>query len=169
MLHPPVETHPQFNRETLATRLRAARIGYVHLRKLGGLRHARRDSQNMGWRNSSFRSFADYMQTLNSKQGYTIDEIGRAEAERNHVCGSGSMALPPFACRRCADCKRDSGYEQKTFPGSFAYSFCTCPRSSDHIPWRESQWWTSPLSSFSRGLTEEPKKLRFKDVMNNAS
>jgi len=30
--------NPQFNRETLPTKLRAARIGYVHLRKLGGLR-----------------------------------------------------------------------------------------------------------------------------------
>src|ERR1700675_4912364 len=55
--------NPQFNRETLSKKLRAARIGYVHLRKLGGLRHARRDSPNMGWRNSSFRGFADYMQT----------------------------------------------------------------------------------------------------------
>src|SRR6202795_5369801 len=55
--------NPQFNRATLAKKLRAARIGYVHLRKLGGLRHARRDSSNMGWRNASFRGFADYMQT----------------------------------------------------------------------------------------------------------
>src|ERR1035441_6213749 len=50
-------------RRPCAEKLRAARIGYVHLRKLGGLRHARRDSSNMGWRNSSFRGFADYMQT----------------------------------------------------------------------------------------------------------
>jgi len=55
--------NPQFNQETLRRKLRAARIGYVHLRKLGGLRHARRDSSNMGWRNSSFRGFPDYMQT----------------------------------------------------------------------------------------------------------
>ena len=55
--------NPQFDQETLRAKLRAARIGYVHLRKLGGLRHARRDSSNMGWRNSSFRGFADYMQT----------------------------------------------------------------------------------------------------------
>jgi uncharacterized protein (DUF488 family) len=54
--------NPQFNRENLSTKLRAARIGYVHLRKLGGLRHARRDSLNVGWRNASFRGFADYMQ-----------------------------------------------------------------------------------------------------------
>ena len=55
--------NPQFNRETLAMKLRSARIGYVHLRKLGGLRRARRDSPNTGWRNASFRGFADYMQT----------------------------------------------------------------------------------------------------------
>jgi uncharacterized protein (DUF488 family) len=55
--------NPQFNQKTLRTKLRAAGIGYVHLQKLGGLRHARPDSPNMGWRNSSFRGFADYMQT----------------------------------------------------------------------------------------------------------
>ena len=61
--------NPQFNRETLRTKLRAAEIGYVHLRRLGGLRHARRDSLNMGWRNTSFRGFADYMQTSEFKVG----------------------------------------------------------------------------------------------------
>ena len=61
--------NPQFNRETLSKKLRAARIGYVHLRKLGGLRHARRDSPNMGWRNASFRGFADYMQTSEFEVG----------------------------------------------------------------------------------------------------
>jgi uncharacterized protein (DUF488 family) len=61
--------NPQFNRETLRTQLRSARIGYVHLRKLGGLRHARRDSPNMGWRNTSFRGFADYMQTSEFEAG----------------------------------------------------------------------------------------------------
>ena len=30
---------------------------------LGGLRHAKRDSPNGGWRNASFRGYADYMQT----------------------------------------------------------------------------------------------------------
>jgi uncharacterized protein (DUF488 family) len=55
--------NPQFNRESLAQHLRAARIGYVHLKKLGGLRHAKADSVNLGWHNSSFRGFADFMQT----------------------------------------------------------------------------------------------------------
>jgi uncharacterized protein (DUF488 family) len=61
--------NPQFNRETLSAKLRSARIGYVHLRKLGGRRRARRDSLNMGWRNTSFRGYADYMQTPDFEAG----------------------------------------------------------------------------------------------------
>jgi uncharacterized protein (DUF488 family) len=61
--------NPQFNRESLAQHLRAARIGYVHLKKLGGLRHAKADSKNLGWHNSSFRGFADYMQTADFQTG----------------------------------------------------------------------------------------------------
>jgi len=55
--------NPQFNGDALAATLRSAGIGYTHLKELGGLRHARRDSVNLGWRNASFRGFADYMQT----------------------------------------------------------------------------------------------------------
>lgn len=61
--------NPQFSRETLAPKLRAARINYVHLRKLGGLRHARPDSPNSAWRNASFRGYADYMQTPEFEEG----------------------------------------------------------------------------------------------------
>jgi uncharacterized protein (DUF488 family) len=55
--------NPQYNRETLGPSLRAGRIGYVHLGKLGGLRRAKPNSKNIGWHNASFRGFADYMQT----------------------------------------------------------------------------------------------------------
>ena len=55
--------NPQFNRELLAESLRSSGIGYTHLKKLGGLRHPAKDSINLGWRNSGFRGFADYMQT----------------------------------------------------------------------------------------------------------
>jgi uncharacterized protein (DUF488 family) len=55
--------NPQFNGDTLATSLRSARIRYIHLKELGGLRRAKSDSINLGWRNPSFRGFADYMQT----------------------------------------------------------------------------------------------------------
>jgi uncharacterized protein (DUF488 family) len=55
--------NPQFNRDTLPDSLDACGIDYVHLAGLGGLRHPKRDSGNTGWRNSSFRGYADYMQT----------------------------------------------------------------------------------------------------------
>ncbi|HYL07976.1 MAG TPA: DUF488 domain-containing protein, partial [Candidatus Udaeobacter sp.] len=34
-----------------------------HMPELGGLRKPKRDSINLGWRNDSFRGYADYMQT----------------------------------------------------------------------------------------------------------
>ena len=55
--------NPQFSDTALAKSLKALHLDYVHMRALGGLRHARRDSPNTGWRNESFRGFADYMQT----------------------------------------------------------------------------------------------------------
>jgi uncharacterized protein (DUF488 family) len=55
--------NPQFNYDALGPFLRNRRIGYRHLKELGGLRHARPDSPNAGWHNASFRGFADYMQT----------------------------------------------------------------------------------------------------------
>ena len=55
--------NPQFNTDTLYSSLEKAGLKYVHMAGLGGLRHAKSNSPNMGWRNASFRGFADYMQT----------------------------------------------------------------------------------------------------------
>lgn len=55
--------NPQFNADALAASLGEAGIEYVPMPALGGLRHVHRDSPNAGWRNKSFRGYADYMQT----------------------------------------------------------------------------------------------------------
>ena len=55
--------NPQFNTDTLAQSLNNAGLQYRHLPKLGGLRKPKKDSFNDGWRNASFRGYADYMQT----------------------------------------------------------------------------------------------------------
>jgi len=55
--------NPQFGREQLSTSLERAAIRYTHMPGLGGLRRPRKDSTNTGWRNASFRGYADYMQT----------------------------------------------------------------------------------------------------------
>jgi uncharacterized protein (DUF488 family) len=60
---PKSRRNPQFAQDQLAASLEQNGIRYVHLPGLGGLRHARKDSINTGWRNASFRGYADYMQT----------------------------------------------------------------------------------------------------------
>lgn len=55
--------NPQFNLETLPDSLSRAGLKYIHMPGLGGLRHAKPESPNGGWRNASFRGYADYMQT----------------------------------------------------------------------------------------------------------
>jgi uncharacterized protein (DUF488 family) len=55
--------NPQFNGDALAATLAESGIRYVHEPDLGGLRKPRPDSVNLGWRNTSFRGYADYMQT----------------------------------------------------------------------------------------------------------
>lgn len=55
--------NPQFNLDSLPGSLEKVSLGYVHLPGLGGLRNARSHSVNMGWRNASFRGYADYIKT----------------------------------------------------------------------------------------------------------
>jgi len=55
--------NPQFNRDTLPAALEAAGIRYAHVAGLGGFRRTGPESPNLGWRNASFRGYADYMQT----------------------------------------------------------------------------------------------------------
>ena len=64
---------PQYNDEHMAEALPKEGIEYAHIKKLGGLRPAKKDSPNGGWRNKSFRGFADYMQTKDFFEG--LDEL----------------------------------------------------------------------------------------------
>ena len=70
--------------------------------ELGGLRKPKKDSLNNGWRNASFRGYADYMQT--DKFQRALEElmaVWHAE-DGDHVRGSGAVALPSVVDRRCA-------------------------------------------------------------------
>src|SRR5467141_220270 len=88
--------NPQFNEETLPANLKKSGIDYVRLKELGGLRHPRKDSQNMGWRNESFRGFADYMQTPDFEAG--LNELIRLAQDRSVVIMC-AEALP-WRCHR---------------------------------------------------------------------
>jgi uncharacterized protein (DUF488 family) len=93
---PRSRTNPQFNRETLAQSLAQAGIGYTHMAELGGLRHARKDSRNTGWRNTSFRGYADYMQTPEFETA--IESLIEA-AKREQVTIMCAEAVP-WRCHR---------------------------------------------------------------------
>ncbi|NNM85353.1 MAG: DUF488 domain-containing protein [Phycisphaerales bacterium] len=66
---------PQFNKDHMATALRRVGIEYKHIKELGGLRHTKKGSANTGWRNASFRGYADYMQSQEFSQA--LAELNR--------------------------------------------------------------------------------------------
>lgn len=66
---PRSRTNPQFNADRLAEVLPSQGVQYAHLPRLGGLRRPRKDSVNGGWRNASFRGYADYMLTPSFEEG----------------------------------------------------------------------------------------------------
>ncbi|HVW65501.1 MAG TPA: DUF488 domain-containing protein [Nitrosospira sp.] len=88
--------NPQFNKETLPRSLQTAGIGYSHLPGLGGLRHARKDSFNDGWRNASFRGYADYMQT----QEFAANVEAVAELAGRERCALMCAEAVPWRCHR---------------------------------------------------------------------
>lgn len=67
--YPGSRRHPQFNREALEATLADAGIAYRHEADLGGRRdgpskgRSTRPSPNAGWRNASFRAYADHLGT----------------------------------------------------------------------------------------------------------
>lgn len=88
--------NPQFGREILPETLAGAGIEYTHMEPLGGLRHARQDSVNTGWRNASFRGYADYMQTPEFEAGLQ-SLIQLAERERVVIMCAEAV---PWRCHR---------------------------------------------------------------------
>jgi uncharacterized protein (DUF488 family) len=60
---PKSRRYPHFADTTLAVELPKHDLLYLPFKSLGGRRRANKDSVNMGWRNESFRGYADFMQT----------------------------------------------------------------------------------------------------------
>ncbi|MDQ3933081.1 MAG: DUF488 domain-containing protein [Actinomycetota bacterium] len=78
---PKSRRHPHFRSDALAHSLPERGIAYTHVPRLGGFRRPRADSPNAGWRNESFRGYADYAMTDDFDAG--LAELRRiAQAER---------------------------------------------------------------------------------------
>jgi uncharacterized protein (DUF488 family) len=88
--------NPQFDRDTLPAALAAEGIGYEHVAGLGGFRRTHPGSFNTGWRNSSFRGYADYMQTADFAE-HLAELIAMAKRERIVLMCAEAV---PWRCHR---------------------------------------------------------------------
>jgi uncharacterized protein (DUF488 family) len=88
--------NPQYNMDVLPGSLAGYGVDYFHASGLGGLRKVRHDSPNTGWRNASFRGFADYMQTPEFESGLT-DLIARASIRKTVLMCAETL---PWRCHR---------------------------------------------------------------------
>jgi uncharacterized protein (DUF488 family) len=93
---PRSQHNPQFNKASLLRSLKKAGLGYVCMPGLGGLRYAKGDSPNVGWRNASFRGYADYMQTPEFAQ--SLEELIRL-SNQNRIVLMCAEAVP-WRCHR---------------------------------------------------------------------
>ena len=88
--------NPQFNKDSLPESLKKVGVGYIHLAGLGGLRRTHADSVNTGWRNASFRGYADYMQT--PEFAASLDELIQI-ARKDRIAVMCAEAVP-WRCHR---------------------------------------------------------------------
>jgi uncharacterized protein (DUF488 family) len=88
--------NPQFNQDALPVSLAAAGIDYRYFQGLGGLRHASKESTNTGWRNASFRGYADHMQSPEFAD--SMDAL--AELARQLRCVLMCAEAVPWRCHR---------------------------------------------------------------------
>lgn len=93
---PKSRRHPQFADTFLSIELPKNGIEYLPFKSLGGLRKTRKDSSNTGWRNESFRGYADYMQTPEfAKALAELEEVARQQPTTT-MCAE----AVPWRCHR---------------------------------------------------------------------
>jgi len=88
--------NPQYNIDTLPVALVSEGIGYEHVAGLGGFRKTHPGSANTGWRNTSFRGYADYMQTPEFEE-HLAHVIAAARRERIALMCAEAV---PWRCHR---------------------------------------------------------------------
>jgi len=129
--------NPQFDKASLPRSLKKAGLGYVHMPGLGGLRDAKLDSPNVGWRNASFRGYADYMQTPEFAQ--SLGELIRL-ANQDRIVLMCAEAMP-WRCHRSliADAllvswnSHRGHHEFKSPSGSYPHALYQSPGHRDRI------------------------------------
>jgi uncharacterized protein (DUF488 family) len=107
---------------------------------LGGLRHAKKDSHNKGWRNLSFRGFADYMETNEFLAG--LNQLDKYIKQKQVVIMCAEAV--PWRCHRSliADAEIVKGIRVK--------HIIKINSSSNH-----------KLTSFAKVISKTPLKIKY--------
>ena len=87
---------PHFNAENLAAELPGRGLAYLPCPLLGGRRKPEPGSINFGWRNASFRAYADYMQTPAFTEGIEALMDAARETPMAMMCAE----AVPWRCHR---------------------------------------------------------------------
>lgn len=138
--------YPHFNRERLGLFLGQHGFTYEHEPALGGLRKPHKDSMNMGWRNASFRGYADYMSTpefedalerlIHSSGG---DSGGSGNAENPRDPGSETdpgAEKPVTSTTSTCTTLTIPATSTSTSTASSASAPATCLMCAEAVPWR---------------------------------
>lgn len=89
--------NPQYGQGQLEKSLNQVGIKYIYMKDLGGLRSkSKSESVNKGWRNASFRNYADYMQTDDFNNGVENLLISAAKTPTVIMCAE----AVPWRCHR---------------------------------------------------------------------
>lgn len=82
--------YPHFNKLELSRSLESIGLVYLHLPALGGRRRVLPNSKNTAWQNSSFRAYADHMESEEFEKGIeTLLEL--AQTKRTTVMCAESL------------------------------------------------------------------------------
>jgi uncharacterized protein (DUF488 family) len=87
---------PHFNAENLVAELPKRGLEYLPYPELGGRRKPNPDSPNTGWRNESFRAYADYIQTPDFLKGLERLMVFAADTPTAMMCAE----AVPWRCHR---------------------------------------------------------------------
>jgi hypothetical protein len=160
--------NPQFNRDILPTALEIVGIRYEHAADLGRFRPTLPGSLNTGWRNVSFRGFADYMQTPEFAENLAASSNRQRASESCSCAPSRAVALPSLADRRRVGGPRhlcQGNHQRGSSSATHVDLFCQSGRHRNHLSAASAS--TLNCRAFSLGASTNLSTRRL-DVLSTA-
>lgn len=107
--YPGSRKFPQYNKDSMENSIPENGIDYRHLVDLGGRRKAKPNSKNDAWRLDSFKGYADYMETEEFQDAFTILKKLAAEKRTAIMCAEAVW----WSCHRSliSDALKVEGWE----------------------------------------------------------